>query len=97
MASYDVEAVDVVKGYLDEMLAAVGAISRTDAIEPAIQKSDIAAVIQKFYDAQIFDSDHDDKKSLRNAIIETVVRDAFVALLVRTSTSHDRRTILTEH
>lgn len=85
MAAMKVEAVDVFRTYLEEMLTAADATPRTDAIEPPIQKGDIASILDRLYHSNTFPSIEDGaKKSMQYAIIETAVRDAFVALLVRT-------------
>ena len=85
MAAMKVEAVDVFRTYLEEMLTAAGATPRTDAIEPPIQKADIASILDRLHQSNTFPSIEDGaKKSMQYAIIETAVRDAFVALLVRT-------------
>lgn len=93
MAVPEVEAVGVFRTYLDEMLTAAGAKPRIDAIEPPIQKADIAPVLQRLDESSIYPAQQGAKKTMQYAIIETAVRDAFVALLVRddltsTNTKH---------
>lgn len=85
MAAMKVEAVDVFRTYLDEMLTAAGATPRTDTIELPIQKADIAPILDRLHHSNTFPSIEDGaKRSMQYAIIETAVRDAFVALLVWT-------------
>lgn len=83
MATSEVEAVGVFRTYLQEMLTAAGAKPRIDAIEPPIQKTEIAPILQRLDESNIYPAQQGEKKTMQFAIIETAVRDAFVALLVR--------------
>ena len=91
MAALEVKAVSIFKGLLGDMLAQSGETKRTDAIEPPILKTDIAAELQRLQALEYFPKTRDAKKSTQYAVIETAVRDAFIELLVRTpaSCSHE--------
>ena len=83
MAESNVEAVAVFRTYLDEMLLAAATKPRIDAIEPPIQKAEIAPILQRLDEVNIYPARQGAKKTMQYAIIETAVRDAFVTLLVR--------------
>ena len=83
MAFFEVEAVATCRGYLDEMLSLARAIPRTTSIEPPIVASDVEAALRRFRDFNASQSSEGTKKApLHFAVVETAVRDAFVALLV---------------
>ena len=77
------EAVNLCRGLLGDMLAQANEIKRTNGIEPPILKADIAEEFRRLQELPIFAERRDTKKSTRYAVIETAVRDAFIELLVR--------------
>lgn len=95
MAGLEVEAVNLCRGLLRDMLAQASEIKRTNGIEPPILKADIAEEFQRLQELPYFAERRDAKKSTRYAVIETAVQDAFIELLVRVPTLYKPTPILT--
>ena len=89
------EAVNLCKGLLGEMLAQASEVKRTNGIEPPILKADIEEGFRRLQELPNFVERRDAKKSTRYAVIETAVREVFIDLLVRIPTTRERRPILT--
>lgn len=89
------EAVNLCKGLLGDMLAQANEVKRTNGIEPPILKADIEEEFRRLQEIPSFAEGRDSKKSTRYAVIETAVRDTFIDLLVRIPTTCEQWTILT--
>lgn len=76
------EAVNLCKGLLGDMLVRASEVKRTDGIEPPILKADIKEEFRRLQELPNFVERRDAKKSTRYAAIETAVREAFIDLLV---------------
>ncbi|KFX88453.1 hypothetical protein V490_07623 [Pseudogymnoascus sp. VKM F-3557] len=81
MAALEVEAVNLCKGLLGDMLAQANEVKRTNGIEPPILKADIEEEFRRLQEIPSFAEGRDSKKSTRYAVIETAVRDTFIDLL----------------
>jgi THO complex subunit 1 len=90
MAGHSVEAVEVFKGVLRDMLDRARTAKHVDTIEPAVAKSDFTDLLQRIDSSDHLVRSTETKRSSRFAVIETAVRDIFNVLLVSEFTS--RRT-----
>ncbi|OBT64895.1 hypothetical protein VE03_06452 [Pseudogymnoascus sp. 23342-1-I1] len=81
MAALEVEAVNLCKGLLGDMLAQASEVKRTDGIEPPILKADIEEGFRRLQDLPNFVERRDAKKLTRYAVIEIAVREVFIDLL----------------
>lgn len=89
------EAVNLCKGHLGDMLVQASEVKQTNDIEPPILKADIEDGFRRLQGLPNFGENRDAKKSSRYAVIESAVRDAFIDLVVRIPTMCERRPILT--
>ncbi|KFY87570.1 hypothetical protein V498_07114 [Pseudogymnoascus sp. VKM F-4517 (FW-2822)] len=81
MAALEVEAVNLCKGLLGDMLAQASEVKRTNVIEPPILKADIEEGFQRLQELPNFVERRDAKKLTRYAVIEIAVREVFIDLL----------------
>lgn len=89
------EAVNLCKGLLGDMLAQASEVKRTNVIEPPILKADIEEGFRRLQELPNFVERRDAKKLTRYAVIEIAVREVFIDLLVRIPTTCEQRPILT--
>ncbi|KFY24859.1 hypothetical protein V493_04986 [Pseudogymnoascus sp. VKM F-4281 (FW-2241)] len=85
MAALEVEAVNLCKGLLGDMLVQASEIKRTNGIEPPILKVDIEEGFRRLQELPNFVERRDAKKTTRYAVIEIAVRDVFIDLLATCS------------
>lgn len=76
------EAVEVFKGLLREILDRARTIKHGDSIEPALAKSDFKDLFQRMDSSDNLVKSTETKRSTRYAVIETAVRDIFNISLV---------------
>ncbi|KAG9243786.1 guanylate kinase [Calycina marina] len=87
MGDHGVQAVRVFKELLEEMMGRAQAVKKTDSVEPALNKPDIADLVEKLELKIYGHAKMTDQRKSGYAIVETAFRDRFYDLLAVTDIS----------
>lgn len=91
MSSYDVPAVGVFGGLLEEMLERGKSVTQAHMAEPPMSKPDIMDLMARFDSIFPHGSSLEQKKRVQFPVIETAIRDKFNNLLVSSMPKPSKR------
>jgi THO complex subunit 1 len=82
MGSHVVQGVDTFGELLEDMLQRAEEVKQTNTVEPPLNKSNIADILERLESTFFSPADSIEQRKRSHAVIETAIRDKFNNLLV---------------